>query len=75
MRTVGFPFTIVFGGGSGMSACGSVTMSPMHAAGFPPIPANQCYALAVPATGQRNPRTMRRAVAGWRGALGIGQVC
>src|SRR3989442_15497835 len=37
ISTVNSPTTILFGGGSGTSACGSVTRSPTRAAGFPSI--------------------------------------
>ncbi len=37
INTVISPCTIGFDGGSGTSACGSITISPTHAAGFPLI--------------------------------------
>src|SRR5262245_49743389 len=37
MSTVNSPTTMLFGGGSGTKAPGSMTMSPTRAAGLPPI--------------------------------------
>jgi hypothetical protein len=73
IRTVNSPFTIVFGGGRGMRAPGSITMSPARAAGCPPIMTMPLPPSGMGVTFEEGPCGVPVHAGG--GAFGIGQVC
>src|SRR5580704_12419618 len=72
INTVGSPLTIVFGGGSGMIAPGSMTISPIQAAGLPPI---RVTPVPLGGPGVVTPGPWGVPLQAGGGAFGMGHVC
>jgi hypothetical protein len=72
ISTVGSPLTIVFGGGNGMIAPGSMTISPIQAAGLPPI---RVTPVPLGGPGVVTPGPWGVPLHAGGGAFGMGHVC